>query len=80
MNCYGTQGGCIKLPMQRALHHYTHYINTTIGFSTEVDQNLLDIAFLSNDTFFSSWIKYISRMSLCMISLIGYVNLSDTNN
>ena len=59
MNCYGTQGGCIKLPMQRALHHYTHYINTTIGFSTEVDQNLLDIAFLSNDTFFSSWIKYI---------------------
>ena len=41
--------GCIKLPSQRILRDYTHYISTTIGFSTEIDQNLLDVAFLSNE-------------------------------
>lgn len=41
--------GCIKLPSQRTLRDYTHYISTTIGFSSEVDQNLLDVALLSND-------------------------------
>jgi len=79
--------GCIKLPSQRLLHDYTHYITTTIGFSTEVDQNLLDVAFLSND---------INRYIFLIMDeihiknelvydkhnggLIGFVNLGDTNN
>lgn len=41
--------GCIKLPSQRTLRDYTHYIPLTIGFSAEIDQELYDIAFLSND-------------------------------
>ena len=79
--------GCIKLPSQRTLRDYTHYISTTIGFSTEIDQNLLDVAFLSND---------INRCVFLIMdevhiknelvydkhhgSLIGFVNLGDINN
>ena len=79
--------GCIKLPSQRTLRDYTHYITTTIGFSTEVDKNLLDVAFLSKD---------INRYIFLIMdevhiknelvydkhngNLIGFVNLGDTNN
>ena len=38
---------CIKLPSQRTLRDYTHYISTTIGFSAEVDEQLLRVADLS---------------------------------
>ena len=31
------QSGCLLLPSQRTLRDYTHYANTTIGFSDEVD-------------------------------------------
>ena len=33
--------GCVKLPSQRTLHDYTHYISSSIGFSAEVDEQLL---------------------------------------
>jgi len=29
--------GCLKLPSQRTLRDYTHYISATIGFSAETD-------------------------------------------
>ena len=38
------QSGCIKLPSQRTLRDYTHFVSTTVGFSTEVDRQLMDIA------------------------------------
>lgn len=41
--------GCIKLPSQRTLRDYTHYIKATIGFSPEVDQHLVDVADLHKD-------------------------------
>ena len=41
--------GCIKLPSQATLRDYTHHIPMKIGFSAEVDQHLVDVAFLSND-------------------------------
>lgn len=41
--------GCIKLPSQATLRDYTHHIPAKIGFSAEVDQHLVDVAFLSND-------------------------------
>ena len=79
--------GCIKLLSQRTLRDYTHYITTTIGFSTEVDKNLLDVAYLSKD---------INRYIFLIMdevhiknelvynkhngNLIGFVNLGDTNN
>lgn len=43
------QSGCIKLPSQRTLRDYTHYVKTNIGFSAEVDQNLSEVADLSED-------------------------------
>ena len=62
-------------------------ISTTIGFSTEIDQNLLDVAFLSNDVnryvflvmdevHIKNELVYDKHNG----SLIGFVNLGDTNN
>ena len=33
--------GCIKLPSQRTLRDYTHYVEACTGFSSEVDQMLI---------------------------------------
>jgi len=39
--------GCIKLPSQQTLHDYTYYVQTAIGFSVEVDQEIACCADLS---------------------------------
>ena len=41
--CYETlrESGCIHLPSQRTLRDYTHYVQSGVGFSTEVDCLLL---------------------------------------
>ena len=79
--------GVIELPSQRTLCNYTHYSTTTIGFSHEVDQHLVDVADLSHDLH-----KYIVLINDEMHikeelvydkhqgSLIGFVNLGETNN
>lgn len=36
------QSGVLKLPSQRTLRDYTHYIPATTGFSAEVDKMLMD--------------------------------------
>lgn len=81
------QSGCIKLPSQRTLRDYTHYVKTTIGFSAEIDQNLVDVADLSQ-----SINKYVvliidevhvkeelvyDKHDGC---LVGFINLGDINN
>ena len=43
------KSGCIKLPSQSTLRDYTHHILAKVGFSAEVDQHLVDVAFLSNN-------------------------------
>ena len=43
------QSGCIYLPSQRTLRDYTYFHSTTIGFSAQVDQQLLDVAKLENE-------------------------------
>ena len=43
------QSGCLKLPSQATLRDYTDYIPAKIGFCTEVDRDLLDVAFLNNE-------------------------------
>ena len=79
--------GCIKLPSQRTLRDYTHYIPPTIGFSSEIDQELYDVAFLSNDlnryvflildeVHIKTDLVYDKHQG----SLIGFVNLGNTNN
>ena len=36
--------GCISLPSQCTLRDYTHYVNATVGFSSEVDMQLASAA------------------------------------
>ena len=36
--------GCIKLPSQRTLRDYTHYVEASTGFSSEVDKMLIQAA------------------------------------
>ena len=36
--------GCIQLPSQRILRDYTHYIKSSPGFSTDLDNMLMDAA------------------------------------
>ena len=35
---------CIKLPSQRTLRDYTHYVEASTGFSSEVDKMLIQVA------------------------------------
>ena len=36
--------GCVKLPSQRTLRDYTHYVTACTGFSSEVDEMLMKAA------------------------------------
>ena len=78
---------CIQLPSQRTLRDYTHYIKSQVGFSSEVDQALVNAANLSDDLnkyvilvmdeiFIKSDLVYDKHDG----SLIGFVNIGDINN
>ena len=79
--------GCIKLPSQRTLRDYTHYIKSQVGFSGDVDQAIVDAANLSVDLH-----KYVTLvMDEIYIksdlvyekhegTLVGFVNVGDTKN
>ena len=79
--------GCIKLPSQRTLRDYTHYIKSQVGFSSEVDRAIVDAADLTKDHN-----KYVTLVMDEMYiksdlvydkhegTLIGFVNLGDVNN
>ena len=81
------QSGCLKLPSQATLRDYTHYIPTKTGFSTEVDRDLLDVAFLNNDL--NRYVMIImdevhikndlvyDKHQGC---LVGFIDLGNTNN
>lgn len=81
--------GCIKLPTQRTLRDYTYYVKASVGFSSDVDQILIDAAD----------VKTCSDRDKCVIllidemhiredlvfdrhsgKLIGYANLGEINN
>ena len=36
--------GCVKLPSQRTLGDYTHYVTACTGFSSKIDQMLIKAA------------------------------------
>ena len=44
-----SNSGCIKLPSQQTLRDYTHYITMTVGFSADVDKELVRIADLGKE-------------------------------
>ena len=81
------ESGCIKLPSQRTLRDYTHYIKATVGFSVKVDQHLVDVADLSQNL--NKYVILIMdevhvKEELVYDKhegrLIGFINLGDTNN
>ena len=48
--CYEAlrQSGCITLPSQRTLRDYTHFAKATMGFSVDVDLQLIEAAEISD--------------------------------
>ena len=39
--------GCLVLPSQRTLRDYTYFVSSTVGFSDDVDKQLMDVSELS---------------------------------
>ena len=79
--------GYIQLPSQRTLRDYTHYIPSTIGFSEKIDQDLVNVANLAVDVnkyvgliMDEIHIKHELVFDKHEGSLIGFVNLGETNN
>ena len=81
------ESGCIHLPSQRTLRDYTHYIPAKVGFSAEVDQQLIDtidftkeanryVALLLDEVHIKEDLVYDKHSG----SLIGFANMGDINN
>ena len=81
--------GCVKLPSQRTLRDYTHCVNATTGFSTAVDQQLMQAADISKCP---EWQKHVVLVIDEMYikedlvydknsgALIGFANLGEINS
>ncbi len=82
------KSGCIQLPSQRTLRDYTHYYRSAVGFSLDLDHQLMD------DAKFQSLSKY--EKYVCLIGdemhikedliydkhsgeLTGFINLGEIN-
>ena len=50
------ESGVVSLPSQRTLRDYTHYIPPTVGFSFEIDQQLIAAAQVEK---LEDWQKYV---------------------
>lgn len=48
--------GFMRLPSERTLHDYTHYVKSKTGFQSAVDEQLIQEANLAN---IPDWMKYI---------------------
>ena len=79
--------GAVSLPSQSTLRDYTHYVSTMIGFSAEIDKQLLDL--VSFDKEYNRYVTLVMdevhiREDLVYDknegTLIGFVNLGETNN
>ena len=81
--------GCIKLPSQRTLRDYTHYVSAATGFSTAIDKQLAAAADIDNcsekdkytvivmdEMYIKESLVYDKHNG----SLIGFTNLGETNN
>lgn len=84
------KSNCIKLPSQRTLRDYTHFINTTSGFSHELDKQPLIRD--SKSSSLKEYQKYVGLLCDEMHvkeglvydkntgELTGYCDLGDINN
>lgn len=64
------QSECVHLPSQRTLRDYTHYTNTTIGFSAEVDKQLRDNLDMSEERNRCVYRFYSSTHNYSMLLII----------
>lgn len=80
--------GCIALPSQRTLRDYTHCVDSTIGYSAQVDQHLATVAkidtckdyekcvvLLIDEMYIKEELVYDKHSG----SLVGFANLGDIN-
>ena len=81
------ESGCICLPSQRTLRDYTHYIPAKVGFSPEVDKQLIDMINFTQEanTYVSLVIDEVHIKEDLVYdkhegSLIGFANLGDISN
>ena len=83
------QSGCISLPSQRTLRDYTHYVEASTGFNTEVDKQLMEAAKIGNCKEYEKCVIILLdemhiREDLVFDkstgTLVGFVNLGDTNS
>ena len=81
--------GCLSLPSQRTLRDYTHYVSATIGFSDEVDKQLMSTADMSNLQEYQKAVAVVIdemhiREGLVYNkhsgALVGFTDLGDVNN
>ncbi len=81
--------GCLKLPSKRTLRDYTHYINSTIGFSNQVDQELARVAAITTCTEGQKCVVLLldeMHIKEDLVydkhsgALIGFTNLGDIND
>ena len=83
------QSGCISLPSQRTLRDYTHYVEASTGFNTEVDKQLMEAAKIGDCKEYEKCVIILLdemhiREDLVFDkstgTLVGFVNLGDTNS
>ena len=83
------ESGCIALPSQRTLRDYTYFLNSTMGFSDDVDKHLMEIAKLGDLQDFQKCIALIMDemhvkedlvFSKHSGNLIGFTNLGHIND
>ena len=81
--------GCIRLPTQRTLRDYTHYVKASTGFSSDVDTMLINAAKVKTCPERDKCVMLLIdemhiRQDLVFDKhtgeLIGYANLGDINN
>ena len=81
------ESGCVTLPSKRTLRDYTYHVSTTIGFSNEVDRQLMSVADLAEEknrnvvlvldkVHIKEGLVYDKHEG----NLIGFANLGETNN
>ena len=83
------QSGCITLPSQRTLRDYSHSVKAGVGFSLEVDHQLMVASKVATS---EEWEKFVVILLDEMYiredlvyekhsgTLIGFVNLGEINN
>ena len=81
--------GCVKLPSQRTLRDYTHYVRALPGFSDDVDKQLIEAAKLQTYEEFQKYVVLVMdemHIKEDLVydkhsgELVGFVNLGETNN